>query len=159
MAGAGAVAAAVAEALSNSSTVESVLEAARRGAMIAEKQGYPKGESRMLSLMDEMLALSEKNEDDAEFLAQVFGKIEYSMDCEETAAVVMAFFARCGGDPMRAACLGANLGGDTDTIGALAAAVCGAYSGTAKLDMDLIRQIEEVNHVNFLEKAVSILNV
>ena len=109
--------------------------------------------------MDEMLALSEKNADDAEFLAQVFGKIEYSMDCEETAAVVMAFFARCGGDPMRAACLGANLGGDTDTIGALAAAVCGAYSGTAKLDMDLIRQIEEVNHVNFLEKAVSILNV
>ena len=93
------------------------------------------------------------------FLAAVFGRIEYSMDCEDTAAVVLAFFARCGGDPMGAACLGANLGGDTDTIGALAAAICGAYSGTAKLDMDLIRQIEEVNHVNFLEKAVSILNV
>ena len=159
MAGAGAVAAAVAEALSNSSTVESVLEAARRGAVIAEKQGYIVGESRLIPMLDEMLELSAKNPEDSDFLAAVFGRIEYSMDCEDTAAVVLAFFARCGGDPMGAACLGANLGGDTDTIGALAAAICGAYSGTAKLDMDLIRQIEEVNHVNFLEKAVSILNV
>ena len=44
-----------------------------------------------------------------------------------------------------------------DTIGALAAAICGAFSGTAKLDMDLIAQIEEVNHVSFREKATSIL--
>ena len=159
MAGAGAVASAVAEALSSSSTLESVLDAARCGAMIAEKQGYPKGESRLLSLLDEMLKLSEETADDADFLAKVFGRIEYSMDCEDTAAVVLAFFYRCGGDPMYAARLGANLGGDTDTIGALAAAICGAYSGTAKLDMDMIREIEQVNHADFKEKAISILNL
>ena len=98
-------------------------------------------------------------EGDAAFLAKVFGKIEYTMDCEDTVAVVLAFFYRCGGDPMYAARLGANLGGDTDTIGALAAAICGAYSGTAKLDMALIREIEEVNHTDFKAKAVSILNL
>jgi len=87
----------------------------------------------------------------------VFRRIEYSMDCEDTAAVVLAFFCRCKGDPMYAARLGANLGGDTDTIGALAAAVSGAYSGTAKLDMELIREIEQVNHTDFEEKARSIL--
>jgi ADP-ribosylglycohydrolase len=159
MAGAGAVAAAVAEALHDRSTVESVLEAARRGAQIAEKQGYHKGESRLLSLLDEMLKLSAETADDAAFLAEVFRKFEYTMDCEDTVAIVLAFFARSKGDPMHAAILGANMGGDTDTVGALAAAIGGAYSGTAKLDMDLIRQIEEVNHVNFHEKAVSILNV
>lgn len=159
MAGAGAVASAVAEALSDSSTLESVLDAARCGAMIAEKQGYPKDESRLLSLLDEMLKLSEETADDADFLGKVFSRIEYSMDCEDTAAVVLAFFYRCGGDPMHAARLGANLGGDTDTIGALAAAICGAYSGTAKLDMDMIREIEQVNHTDFKEKAISILNL
>jgi len=157
MAGAGAVAAAVAEALGDKSTVESVLEAARRGALLAEKQGYAKGESHLLPMLEEMLKLSDETPDDAAFLAEVFRRIEYSMDCEDTAAVVLAFFRRCEGDPMRAAKLGANLGGDTDTIGALAAAVCGAFSGTAKLDMDLIRQIEEVNHVSFREKTTSIL--
>ena len=159
MAGAGAVASAVAEALSDSSTIESVLDAARRGAVIAEKQGYPKGESHLLQLLDELLELSAKTEDDSAFLGEVFRKIEYSMDCEDTAAVVLAFFCRCKGDPMHAARLGANLGGDTDTIGALAAAIGGAYSGTAKLDMALIREIEQVNHTDFKEKAVSILNL
>ena len=157
MAGAGAVAAAVAEALGNTATLDSVLEAARRGAVIAEKKGYHKGESRLLSLLDEMLTLSAETPDDAAFLAAVFGRIEYSMDCEETAAVVLTFFHRCGGDPMYAARMGANLGGDTDTIAALAAALCGAFSGTAKLNMDMIREIEEVNHVDFKEKSASIL--
>ena len=157
MAGAGAVAAAVAEALSDCSTMESVLDAARRGAVIAEKQGYPKGESRLLAQLDEMLALSDAHAQDSDFLAEVFRRIEYSMDCEDTVAVVLAFFSRCGGDPLYAARLGANLGGDTDTIGALAAAICGAYSGTAKLDMAMIREIEQVNHVDFKEKAQSIL--
>ena len=115
------------------------------------------GESRMLALMDEMLELSANTADDKQFLAETFRKFEYTLDCEDTVAAVMAFFARTKGDPMHAAILGANLGGDTDTIGALAAAICGAFSGTAKLDMDLIRQIEEVNHVSFREKSESIL--
>ena len=157
MAGAGAVAAAIAEALSDSSTLESVLDAARRGAAIAEKQGYHKGESRLLTMLDEMLALSAATAEDSDFLAEVFRRIEYSMDCEDTVAVVLTYFFRCKGNPMYAARLGANLGGDTDTIGALAAALCGAYSGTAKLDMAMIRDIEQVNHTDFLEKARSIL--
>lgn len=157
VAGAGAVASAVAEALSNSSTLESVMEAARRGAEIAEKEGYPVGECRLLPLLDELLELSARTADDAQFLAEVFRKIEYSMACDDTVAVVLAFFDRCGGDPMYAARLGANLGGDTDTIGALAAALSGAYSGIAKLDMAMIREIEQVNHVDFKEKAQAIL--
>ena len=158
MAGAGAVAAAVAEALSEHSTMESVLDAARRGAVIAEQMGHHVGESRLLTRLDEMLALSDNTADDAAFLAEVFGKIEYSMDCEDTTAVVLTVFRRCGGDPMCAARMGANLGGDTDTIGALAAAISGAYSGTGKLDMDLIREIETVNHVDFKEKSDLILS-
>lgn len=157
MAGAGAIAAAVAEALKESSSLESVLEAAKTGALIAEKEGYPKGESRLLPLLEELLGLSESTADDEAFLDKIFRKIEYSMDCEDTVGVVLTMFIRCGGDPMKAVRMGANLGGDTDTIGALAGALCGAFSGTAKLDMDLIRQIEEVNHVDFAEKTQSFL--
>ncbi|MBQ9858607.1 MAG: ADP-ribosylglycohydrolase family protein [Oscillospiraceae bacterium] len=157
MAGAGAVAAAVAEALSAGSTVESIMAAARRGAVIAESKGFNKGESRLLVMLDEMLELSGRIDEDEQFIREVFSRIEYSMDCEETAAVVLTYFSRCVGDPMHAARLGANMGGDTDTIGALAAALCGAYSGTAKLDMDMVSEIEKVNNVNFKEKAASVL--
>lgn len=157
MAGAGAIASAVAEALSDSSTLDSVMDAARRGALIAEREGYNMGKCRLLPQLEEMLELSANTADDSQFLAEVFRKFQYSMECEDTVPVVLAFFYRCGGDPMHAARLGANLGGDTDTIGALAAALCGAYSGTARLDMEMIREIEQVNHVDFMEKARSIL--
>ena len=157
MAGAGAMAAAVAQALGSIATPESVLDAARRGAEIAAQKGHVVGESRLVSALDEMLTLSANTADDEQFLAEVFRRIEYSMDCEDTVAVVLTCFYRCGGDPMHAARLGANMGGDTDTIAALAAALGGAYSGTAKLDMDMISEIEEVNRVSFKEKAESIL--
>lgn len=158
MAGAGAMAAAVAEALGQNSTIESVLAAARNGAVVAEKNGHWVGESRMLPLLEEFLQLSAETPQDDAFRARVFDRIEYTLQCEETVAVVLAIFARCGGDPMAAICMAANLGGDTDTIGALAGALCGAFSGTQKLDMDLIREIEEVNRVDFTEKAASFLN-
>lgn len=157
MAGAGAMAAAVAQALGTIATPESVLDAARRGAELAGQKGYVVGESRLESTLNEMLALSASIADDEQFIAEVFRRIEYSMDCEDTVAVVLTYFYRCGGDPMRAARLGANMGGDTDTVGALAAALCGAYSGTAKLDMDMICEIEAVNRVSFKEKSQSIL--
>ena len=158
MAGAGAVAAAVAEALKNSSTIDSVLSAARMGAQIAEKEGNPVAESRMLPLLDEFLTLSTETKEDDAFLAEVFRRIEYTLQCEPTVAVVLTLFARYQGQPMQAIGMAANLGGDTDTIGALAGALCGAFSGTEKLDMDLVRQIEEVNHTDFREKADSILH-
>ena len=155
MAGAGAVAAAVAEALKDCSTIDSVLEAAKTGAVIAEKQGYHKADSQMLALLDAFLQLSADTESDEAFLAEVFRRIEYTLQCEESVAVVLTLFARCAGDPMKAIRMAANLGGDTDTIGALAGALCGAFSGTGKLDMDLIREIELVNKVDFREKATS----
>ena len=158
MAGAGAIAAAVAEALKGSSTIDSVLAAARMGATIAEKEGNPVAESRLLPLLDEFLTLSAETAEDDAFRTAVFGRIEYTLQCEETVAVVLAIFARCKADPMKAIPMAANLGGDTDTIGALAGALCGAFSGTEKLDMDLVRQIETVNHTSFEEKANSILH-
>ena len=157
MSGAGAIASAVAEALRNTSTLDSVLAAARTGAVIAEKEGYPKGECHLLPLLDEMLALSANTAEDEKFLTAVFRRIEYSMECDDVVPVVLALFYRCGGDPMHAVRMAANLGGDTDTIGALAGALCGAFSGTAKLDMDLVRQIEQVNHADFREKTQSFL--
>lgn len=158
MAGAGAIAAAVAEALKGTATVESVLDAARNGAEIAGNQGYFKGECHLLENLDRLLALSEAEPDDLRFGEQVFEIIQYTLQSDETVPVVLALFRRCGGDPMRAIRLAANMGGDTDTIGALAGALCGAFSGTAKLDMDLVREIEQVNGVDFRQRIDSYLS-
>jgi ADP-ribosylglycohydrolase len=64
--------------------------------------------------------------------------------------VPMAFaVARlAGGDAWQAAVLAANVGDDTDTIGAIAAGMCGACGGAASLPADKVQKIVEVNRLD-----------
>lgn len=59
------------------------------------------------------------------------------------AALAMVQLAQT--DPTRCAVLCANLGGDTDTIGAMATAVCGALHGAEAMDPALLAQLQRVN--------------
>ena len=63
------------------------------------------------------------------------------------AAIAMADLAKL--DPNDCARLCANLGGDTDTIGAMATAICGAYNGIESIDSKSVRSLEKANHVDF----------
>ena len=54
-----------------------------------------------------------------------------------------------GTDPNRCAVLCANLGGDTDTIGAMATAICGALHGVQAIDPALKNELDAVNRLDF----------
>ena len=62
-------------------------------------------------------------------------------------AIAMAGLAAL--DPNRCAELCANLGGDTDTIGAMATAICGANSGIGGIDTASLQQLTDVNNIDF----------
>ena len=47
----------------------------------------------------------------------------------------------------------AHLGGDTDTIGAMATAVCGAHAGIDGIPAAWVEQIERVNRVSIGDLA------
>ena len=70
------------------------------------------------------------------------------------AALAMAYYFR---DPERCALACANLGGDTDTIGAMAVAVCGARAGSRGIRAELVQTMKESNRVDFDRYAESIL--
>ena len=42
-----------------------------------------------------------------------------------------------------------NLGGDTDTIGAMATAICGALHGVQAIDLALKNELDAVNRLDF----------
>lgn len=63
------------------------------------------------------------------------------------AAIAMVELAQT--DPNRCAILCANLGGDTDTIGAMATAICGALHGISAISPELKKQLDEVNQLDF----------
>jgi len=56
-------------------------------------------------------------------------------------------------NPNRCAVLCANLGGDTDTIGAMATAICGALHGVAGIDPSLKQELDAVNQLDFARYA------
>jgi ADP-ribosylglycohydrolase len=61
--------------------------------------------------------------------------------------------ALTAGDPQRAVLHAAQIGGDTDTIGAIAGAVCGALSGIAAIDRDLLATVEKANGLDLAHTA------
>ena len=71
-------------------------------------------------------------------------------------AIAIAYFTK---DPIKCARFCANLGGDTDTIGAMATAICGAMVGFEQIDASFIEKIDEANHVNLHQLALQIAQI
>ena len=149
--------AAVPDTTPPTSPLARVIEAARKGAAVGEARGFYIRENRLLPLLDELLALSASEPDDARFLAQAYTYFETSMEADLITPIILTLFVRYRGDPMRVITAAANIGGDTDTIGAIAGGLSGAFSGASSLDADLIREIEQINDVNLYQKTEEFL--
>ncbi|WP_248464451.1 ADP-ribosylglycohydrolase family protein [Pectobacterium versatile] len=67
----------------------------------------------------------------------------------ESVATAIAMVELAQTDPNRCAILCANLGGDTDTIGAMATAICGALHGVTAIDAALKQELDDINQLDF----------
>ncbi len=88
-------------------------------------------------------------------LERVYDELGASFETIDTIPAVFAIIQLAKGDPLEAACLSASLGGDTDTIGAIAGAICGAMN--PDFDDSIISELESVNALDFDALAQSIL--
>ncbi|MGD1878584.1 MAG: ADP-ribosylglycohydrolase family protein [Kiloniellaceae bacterium] len=72
---------------------------------------------------------------------QIIDLIGTDVATQESVPAAFAVLAMTRGDAWQAAVLAANLGGDTDTIGAIAAGMAGACSGFSSLPQDRISEL------------------
>ncbi|GHJ36748.1 ADP-ribosylglycohydrolase family protein [Streptomyces sp. TS71-3] len=82
-----------------------------------------------------------------------------SVASQESVPAAFAVLALTGGDPWEAALTGANLGGDSDTIAAMAGAVAGAVHGLAALPADAVRTLRDVNSLDLEPLTVRLLTL
>ncbi|MBN3058679.1 ADP-ribosylglycohydrolase family protein [Pectobacterium versatile] len=75
----------------------------------------------------------------------------------ESVATAIAMVELAQTDPNRCAILCANLGGDTDTIGAMATAICGALHGVTAIDAALKQELDDINQLDFSRYASLLL--
>ncbi len=81
------------------------------------------------------------------------------MATTETVPIAFALFVLADGDPMKTAILAANLGGDCDTIGAIACSIAGgAYSGITAFPDEAVQIVEEVNGLDLKGVTIELLN-
>jgi ADP-ribosylglycohydrolase len=157
--GAAAVAFAIAEAMHTASTLDSIIEAATDGAVRGREHGAwawtPPLERRIRFAVQ--LALSSENERAA--LQALYDLVGVDLLITESIATAFGLVALAAGDPMRAIRHAVNLGGDTDTVGAIAGAICGAWRGATAVDANLLAQVERINHLDLRGTAQDLVLV
>lgn len=155
IAGAAMIAVGVSSAIVNKSFLKIIDDI-----MSIESLGYEKGcetfSPRLKARCEIGLDLVEKYKDDQDtFIEKVYDIIGAGVGIIESvpAAITIAAYAK---DSNEASVLCANLGGDTDTIGAMATAICGAYTGFSGIKKEYIDTMRIQNDVDF-EKYVDML--
>lgn len=100
------------------------------------------------------LANEYKNNEDL-FLENLYDIVGAGVNISESvpSAISIAYYAQ---DPNKCALLCANLAGDTDTIGAMATAICGAFKGIDYIKEEYIESLNKANDVDF-NSYISIL--
>ncbi len=73
------------------------------------------------------------------------GEIGTDVDSMQSVPTALALVRLAEGEPWRVACLAANAGGDSDTIGAIATAIATACTGAAALPENRVAKLLSVN--------------
>lgn len=102
--------------------------------------------------LETALMLLGRCDGDAAVADMIYEVIGTGLPTSESVPAALAIAYHCR-TPDRCALMCANLGGDTDTIGAMATAVCGAHAGIDGIPAAWVEQIERVNRVSIGDLA------
>ncbi len=157
--GAASVAFAVAFALNLMPPLEEILTAAKYGAVAGRERGKWMWTTPLEKRIELAIRLVKENPEPENALTALSDFVGTDMQVSESVASAFGVVALAQGDPMKAVRYGANIGGDTDTIAALAGAVCGAWQGIDAFDPGMVAKVEEVNHLDLANEARRIARI
>jgi ADP-ribosylglycohydrolase len=100
-----------------------------------------------------------RDTDDDALLDLVDGLVGTGVATQEAVPAAFAIASRAATDPWRAGLLGARLGGDSDTIAAIAAAMVGACTGLAALPATAVEQVRRVNGLDLAPLVDDLLRI
>ena len=157
--GACAIAAAGAYAVAGENDLEQMLEVACMAARLGAEKGYeviaPSVEKRIRlgkQLVDQC-------DNDTKAIAYIYDIIGAGLPITESVPAALALVYLSKGDPHRCARYCANMGGDTDTIGAMACGICGALSGADVFLPEEVCMLEQVNDLSFHTMADQLMEL
>lgn len=145
--GAAMIAAAVSTAIDTGS-VRDAVKAADRILDRAASHGNPAPGASLRRRLSMALSIVASDSDDDAVLQELYDVIGAGVATTEAVPTAVAIALMGGGDPVRTAVLCANLGGDTDTIGAMATGIAGAAGGFDAIPDELVATLESANDLS-----------
>lgn len=146
--GACAVAAAVSYAIRSGESLTKMLDIAVEAAALGGEQGFDlcgPSVGRRIRIAQE---IARRATDEESFLGEVYDVVGTGLPTVQTVPAVFAIVLYANADPTVCAKLAANLGGDTDTIGAISCGIAGAFSGVESIDRVLLDEVTRVNQLD-----------
>ncbi|MEU6112987.1 ADP-ribosylglycohydrolase family protein [Streptomyces sp. NPDC047117] len=155
IAGAAAVAAAVSAAVAGSG-LTAALDAAQTAAVAGARRGHWSAGADIATRIRwaRELVAGATAEDAVDTISDLVGT---SVASQESVPAAFAVLALAGDDPWQACLLAANLGGDCDTIGAIAGAISGAVAGLSALPPEAVATLRSVNTLDLEPLAADLL--
>ena len=150
IAGASSVAAAISYVASGKKDLNEMLDISKQSIQLGMKKGYEVATASLIRRIEAVTELVEKKEQQV-VLKELYELWGTGVETIETIPCVFAIVKLAEGSPSKAAQLAASLGGDTDTIGAIAAGICGGIN--PEFPPEIIETLETVNELNFGEMA------
>ncbi len=155
--GAAAVACAVNQIAAQSSlgkaSVDDVITAAIYGAEQGEALGIERTAPSLRARITFAVDLTMGNRPHDLVQRDLYDLVGTGMGTYESVPSALALFYLAKGDPLQTLKLCANIGGDTDTMAAIAGALCGTLHGYYGLPQDMVRTVEVVNNYDFIDVA------
>lgn len=157
IAGAAAVAAGIARALTHDADVYTVVQAAfwgaRRGEEIGRREGRVVAGPSVLSRMEVAVNLAARGRDLIETMQEIHAYVGSGLHIAEAVPAAVGIFVAAGGDPMEAITGGVNIGDDTDTVAIIAGSLAGALRGFRAVPKELYEAVEQANTLHLAEIA------
>jgi ADP-ribosylglycohydrolase len=157
LAGAAAVAAAVSTGLDGASVPEAV-EAAVGAARLGAERGHWVAAADVAERIVWATELV-RGLDEAQVCDRVYTLVGTSLATQESVPAALAVLTTCQDDPWQCVLLAASVGGDCDTIAAIAGAIAGACHGVEAFPSDARATLDRVNKLDLDTTATALLSL
>jgi ADP-ribosylglycohydrolase len=156
LAGAAAVAAAVSTGLDGASVPEAV-EAAVGAARLGAERGHWVAAADVAERIVWATGLVRELPTATEVCERVYALVGTSLATQESVPAALAVLTACQDDPWQGVLLAASVGGDCDTIAAIAGAIAGACHGVEAFPSDARATLDRVNKLDLDTTATALL--
>jgi ADP-ribosylglycohydrolase len=156
--GASAVACAVSAGMAGKS-MDEVIEAYMYGAEKGMTLGNIWYGASIIKRTEMALDIVRSGKDEKETWQNLYDYVGAGVAMTEAAPTALALVVMYNGNPLKTAYAAANMGGDCDTIGAIAGGMAGAYTGADIFPDKIINQLCEVNKTDFRDYAAKMTGI